>query len=122
LKSAQRDLDEAVFSFNRGSFKWATIQAYYSMFHLARALLYVAGYRERSHSALAKAIDLLYVESGRLEGRFLDGLLYGKELRENADYREDFSEEGAGNLVGVAREVLGAASDIVGASSDPAGL
>lgn len=41
-------------------FEWATIQAYYSMFHSARALLYRRGYRERSHHALLVALRELF--------------------------------------------------------------
>ena len=38
-----KDLESALKSFDDGNFKWATIQAYYAVFHAARALLYKAG-------------------------------------------------------------------------------
>lgn len=37
------------------------MQCYYSVFHSARALLYVRNYRERSHHCLIVAIRALYV-------------------------------------------------------------
>lgn len=115
LRAAQRDLDEARFSLQRGSFKWCTIQAYYSMFHSGRALLYATGYREKSHAALSIALECLYTEPGKLPKRILDGLVFGKELRENADYREDFSADGAKALVRSAEEMLDAARALVSA-------
>jgi len=113
LRAAQRDLEEAHSSLHRESFKWCTIQAYYSMFHSGRALLYAAGYREKSHAALAIALECLYTEEGKLRKRITDGLVFGKELRENADYREDFSAEGAQALVRSAEEMLDAARALV---------
>jgi uncharacterized protein (UPF0332 family) len=49
LKAAKDDLKEAQNRFKSKKYKYATITAYYSMFHSARALLYVKGYREKSH-------------------------------------------------------------------------
>jgi uncharacterized protein (UPF0332 family) len=40
LNSATEDLLSSKESFDRGNHKWATIQAYYSMFHTSRALIY----------------------------------------------------------------------------------
>ena len=53
LKSAGDDLEDAKFSFSKQRYKWATIQAYYAMFHAARALLYKDGVQEKSHYALS---------------------------------------------------------------------
>lgn len=86
--------------------KLATITAYYSMFHAARALLYSKGYREKSHFCLRTAIKNLFVDSNLLESSFLDDYDTAKDLRENADYRSDFSKEGAGQLIAKARKFL----------------
>ena len=40
IRAAEADLQDARDSLHRRKFKWATIQAYYSMFHSARSLLY----------------------------------------------------------------------------------
>jgi hypothetical protein len=53
---ADHDLQAAVKSNDNGEHKWATIQAYYAMFHAARALLYAEGYREKSHYCLSTAL------------------------------------------------------------------
>lgn len=41
IETAKADLDTARKTFRGGDYKWATIQIYYSMFHSARALLYM---------------------------------------------------------------------------------
>ncbi|NWG09102.1 MAG: HEPN domain-containing protein [Nitrososphaerales archaeon] len=47
IEGAEADLKDAEDSLEHKNFKWATIQAYYSMFHSARALLYFRGFREK---------------------------------------------------------------------------
>lgn len=59
IKGAEYDLNRAIEPLEKEDFKWATVQAYYSMFHSARALLYKEGYREKSHTALRIALKEL---------------------------------------------------------------
>ncbi len=47
LEVAQDDLAEAETGYERGSYKWSTIQSYYAMFHAARALCCTAKAIER---------------------------------------------------------------------------
>ncbi len=75
---ARQDLSEAEASIKRGSFKWATVQAYYAMFHIARALVYQSGYREKSHRCLAIALRELYVQPK--VGHY--GVFNGRRFRE----------------------------------------
>jgi hypothetical protein len=49
LNAANDDVLSSKDTFKRENYKWATIQAYYSMFHTARALIYAQKYREKSH-------------------------------------------------------------------------
>ncbi len=99
LAQAGEDLAAARTSRGTGNQKWATIQAYYSMFHTARALLYHAGYRERSHYCLQEAVREIYVSTRRLDARFLESLRLARMLRENADYYGRFSADGADRLL-----------------------
>jgi uncharacterized protein (UPF0332 family) len=57
LKAAKDDLKEAQDRFKSKKYKYATITAYYSMFHSARALLYGKGYGEKSHYWLIVAMQ-----------------------------------------------------------------
>lgn len=106
LKTALDDLNEAKDRFQNKKYKYATINAYYATFHGARALLYSKEYRERSHYALTVAIDALFVEAGILEKRFIRILRDGMSLREDADYRGDFSKEGASLSISNAKEFI----------------
>jgi len=95
----KKDYASAIASFETSNFKWATIQAYYAIFHTARALLYKNSYREESHAALKLAIKELYISNGKLPRSVYDTLERGMELREMADYKENYSQKGAENLV-----------------------
>ena len=81
-----------------GDYKWATIQAYYSMFHSARALLYSRGFREKSHRALLTALGELFMKTGQLDRESYENLKNAMDLREEADYGMVFSEASAGEV------------------------
>lgn len=99
IEAARIDYSSAFASLEAGNFKWATIQAYYAIFHAVRSLLYLNNYREESHAALKQAIKELYVDSGTLPGSVYDTLERGMELREMADYKGTYSQKGAERLV-----------------------
>ncbi len=91
LEVAQDDLAEAEAGYERGSYKWSTIQSYYAMFHAARALLYSRGYREKRHYCLSVAMRHLFVSKGVLSETLIDDMDDARALREDADYRAKFS-------------------------------
>lgn len=95
LKSAHDDLKEAEDRFNNARYKYATINAYYSMFHCARSLIYLKGYREKSHYYLIVALQALFVDNGLLDKTLLETFHDAMILREDADYHGQFSKEGA---------------------------
>lgn len=99
LRQAESDYAFAKDSFERGIYKWSTIQSYYSMFHSARALLCAQGYRERSHYCLIVAMRALYVDKGLLSHRLVESFQLGKTLRENADYYGEFSKESSAQIL-----------------------
>ena len=113
LEQAAADLMAARQSLAQGSYKWASIQAYYAMFHAARALVYKAGLRERSHHCLQYALRELYVKTKQLDVRLVESLQLAKVLRENADYYGRFSSDSAGQLVNDAEEFLAAAKGLI---------
>jgi uncharacterized protein (UPF0332 family) len=117
LAASGQDLSEARRTLTAGGLKWATIQAYYSMFHSARALLYAKGYRERSHRCLVVGLRELYVAPRLLGLEFIEGLEAGKMLRENADYYSRFSEAGARQTVELAEAFLGCARTLTAAAT-----
>jgi len=100
-------------SLAEGDLKWTIIQAYYSMFHSARALIYSQGYRERSHYCLIEAIRTLFVEKRLLSYKLVEALQLGKTLRENADYYGEFSEEAAQEMLESANNFIETAKGLV---------
>lgn len=114
LETAREDLKTAQESLECHNNKWATIQAYYAMFHTARALLYSRGYREKSHYCLIVAIKAIFVEKNELDVRLVEAFQTAKVLRENADYENEFSRESARGLVEKSDQFLDRAKVILG--------
>jgi uncharacterized protein (UPF0332 family) len=113
LNSATDDLLSSKESFKTENYKWATIQAYYSMFHTSRALIYNKKYREKSHYCLVIALEHLYLKKGLIEKGFIESLALGKDLRESADYRSTFSKEGSDSLIKMADQFLATAKKLL---------
>ena len=113
INLAKADLDRGVKTFKEGDFKWATIQAYYSMFHSARALLYYRNYREKSHACLIEAIRIFYVQEGKIGYWLIETMQEAKRLREEADYYGEYSESTARNLISKADEFLSKAKELI---------
>ncbi|EKE21673.1 MAG: HEPN protein [uncultured bacterium] len=99
LRLASEDLKMSAKSFKEKNFRWSIVQAYYSMFHSARALLYYKKYREKSHFCLIESIRTLFCETGKLDVMLVESLIEAKNLREEADYYGDFSEINCKKLV-----------------------
>ena len=106
IESAEQDLQEAEDRFAKRKYKYATITAYHSLFHSARTLLYLKGYREKSHYCLKIAIENLYVKEKILEPKFLAYFEEALGLREAADYQSIFSRDGASRAIKGARRFL----------------
>ena len=112
-KGSEYDVSRARKSLADGDFKWATVQAYYAMFHLARALLYSEGYREKSHRALLLAVRELFVKRGELEEKFIRSFEDAMDLREEADYGLEFSKSGAERVIEDAEDFLSRVKQIL---------
>ena len=115
LEGAEYDLEKARKSLEEGDFKWATVQAYYSMFHSARALLFSKGFREKSHRALLTALGAIFARTGGLESEHLDSFRDAMDLRESADYGMMYSEDGARTVTRNAEKFILKVKMILGA-------
>jgi uncharacterized protein (UPF0332 family) len=113
LKTAGDDLAEAEWSLSQKRHKWATIQAYYAMFHAARALLYSRGYRERSHGCVVAGIEHLFGSTNLLDMKWVRALTNVMSLREDADDSDSYSREGAEVSVSNAKGFLQEATRIL---------
>lgn len=111
--SAVYDLRMAGDSFERKDFKWATVKAYYAMFHLAKGLLFSKGYREKTHFCLMVALKELFIDRGKLHGKHLKNFEDAMSLREEADYESKFSEAGAAEIIENAKGFLNNVKDLL---------
>ena len=113
IAAAQDDLAEARDRLKHDKHKYATITAYYSMFHAARALIYSKGYREKSHYYLLVDLEALFVEKGLIDEELVKDFRTTMMLREGADYHSEFSREGAESSIASAELFLLKAKEIL---------
>ena len=106
LSVAKSDLSDANAGYKNERYKWSTIQAYYAMFHAARALIYSQGYREKSHYCLAVALRALFVDEGIMDAQLVRDFLNAMNLREAADYEAEFSQSGAKAVIASAERFI----------------
>lgn len=114
LLVARSDLQDARAGYENQRYKWSTIQAYYAMFHAARALIFYRGYREKSHFCLSVALRALFIEDGKLDAQTGRDFLNAMSLREAADYEAEFSLEGAKAVIAFAARFIEKATEILG--------
>lgn len=113
LEAAKDDLNEAKDRLKNKKYKYATITAYYSKFHAARALIYSKGYREKSHYYLLVALQALFVDKGLIEDELAKDFHTAMVLRESADYHGEFSRESAESSIESATKFLQKAGAIL---------
>lgn len=89
LKAAYRWLEDAQRSIDAGAYNPSVLSSYLAMFHSSRAILYLDGYREKSHYCIARYLDK-YVADGRLETRWVELLDHQRELRHESQYNFSF--------------------------------
>jgi uncharacterized protein (UPF0332 family) len=114
LSVAVSDLSDAKAGYETKRYKWSTIQAYYAMFHAARALIYSQGYREKSHYCLAIALRALFVDEGTMDAKLVRDFLNAMNLRQAADYEAEFSQSGAKAVIASAEKFIEKATVILG--------
>jgi len=113
ITSATYDLSRSKESMQDEDYKWASVQAYYSMFHAAKALVLKKGYREKSHYCLIVAIRELYVKDGTMNDELADTLELCMHLRHDADYGLNYDEESAETAIRYAQQFLSAVKKLL---------
>lgn len=72
--------------------RMGTIALYNAFFHVARALLFKDGIKERSHFCIARYIEEKYINTKLLNGDFLNYLDTFRDARHETQYSLDFKE------------------------------
>ena len=114
ISVARSDLFDAKAGYENERYKWSTIQAYYAIFHAARAFVYSEGYREKTHYCLAVALRALFVDKNTMDAQLVRDFLNAMNLRESADYESDFSQAGAKAVIAAADKFIERAIAILG--------
>ena len=86
IVEAKNDLESSKISLKESNYKWAIIQAYFSMFHACKSLLYSVGYDEKSHDCVIIAVEELFTDSGKLPSSIVSNIRNAKNARQAADY------------------------------------
>jgi len=117
LKMGKHKLEIAKKEQEHEIYESALINAYTSMFHCARALLYRDGYKERSHYAVWVYLNEKY--SGKLEKKYLGefeglrvarhGLMYGLEEENEEECAQKAKEaiETAEGFMEAVKKIIG---------------
>ena len=61
LLQCDDDYNIAKESFEDGKYKWSIVQAYYSIFHIAKVIMFKKGYKEKSHFAVYLFLEYLSI-------------------------------------------------------------
>ena len=107
LDLAREWLGESDVSIRSGAVHSAISAGYQAMFHAARAVLYVDGYREKSHYCVSRYLER-YVESGELGKEWVGFLDRVRDIRHSDHYDLNFvnTSEDAVNVNGIARSFI----------------
>lgn len=86
IQKAREKAATARLLYDASRFDDCVSRAYYAMFHAGRAVLFVLGYKAKTHSGLIHLFKLHVTDAGLLPGDFARWLNFDKDLRENGDY------------------------------------
>lgn len=108
IEKAEKWLTEAESTLKSSAFNSSVMDSYLVMFHAARAILFLDGWREKSHACIARYLEERYVKSGKLERKWIELLDLQREIRHDDQYDLSFFStiEDAEKALKSAREFL----------------
>ena len=101
MERAEKKLRAANLLFENSMFSEAISEAYYAMFHAAKALLALRGVYPKTHAGVVSQFGLQFVTEGLIEELYAKILAKAEAKREKADYDIYFepSEEEAEDII-----------------------
>jgi len=90
IEECEYDFEKAKKAFNEEDYKWSIVMSYYTMFHIARALLFKLGFKEKRHFVIPIVLDDLN-KNGKIERKYVDYFNAAISSREDADYHYSYS-------------------------------
>ena len=94
IKKAEKWLEDARKSLSSEAFDSSVLASYMGFFHSARAILFIDGYREKSHACVARYLEEKYVKTNKLEKKWVDLLDHQREIRHTGQYDLSYSSTG----------------------------
>lgn len=102
---ADYDLEKAETALHEKDYKWAIVKAYYAVFHSAKGIMFLMGFREKAHFAAGEFLDFLS-KKGKLESRYVSDFKACMSARQAADYNYDYSGRTAEEILEIAEEFV----------------
>ena len=90
LKKAREWLKEAENSLKGDALNSSILASYMAMFHAARTILFLDGFREKSHACVARYLEEKYVKTGKLDKKWVELLDHSREIRHDGQYDLSF--------------------------------
>ncbi|MBS3058043.1 MAG: HEPN domain-containing protein [Candidatus Diapherotrites archaeon] len=84
LKEAENNLESQ-------AFRSCILSSYLAMFHSARAVMFLEGFREKSHFAVARFLEIRFVKNELLEEKWAKLFDFYRETRHEDQYSTLFS-------------------------------
>lgn len=108
IRAADKWLEEAEKNMNSGAFNSSVLSSYLAMFHAARAVLFLDGFREKSHYCIARYLEEKYAKKNLLEIKWIELLDHYRELRHDSQYDVSFftSKNEAGTALETAKHFI----------------
>lgn len=115
IERSEKWLKEAEKTFESEAFDSSVLASYMVMFHAARAILFLDGFREKSHVCVARYLEERYVKTKKLKKKWVDLLDHHREIRHNDQYDLSFfsTDEDAQQALQSASEFLGKMKELL---------
>lgn len=90
LEASNQWLAEAEKNFASNALRSSLLSAYLAVFHASRSILFLDGYREKSHACIARYLEEKYVKKALLESKWVEMLDHIREIRHSEQYSFSF--------------------------------
>ena len=116
INKAESWLRESEKTLQSEAYDSSVMSSYLVMFHSARAILFLDGYREKSHACVARYLEDQYVKGKKLESKWVDLLDHHREIRHENQYDLSFfsSDEDAKKAFDSAEQFLKRMKQLIG--------
>ena len=88
IAQAKEDLDDAIYLYNKGSYKGANNRAYYSIFHTMKAILSLEPTDFKRHKDVIAYFNQNYINTEMFPRELGHNIKKAEIIRDNSDYND----------------------------------